>query len=138
MSKWQRRFVKDRIEGLTDEFRPGRPRTVADEQVAEGIEPTLNTALKDATHWSIRSMTAETGLSHTTIWRIWNAFGLQPHRSETFQTPNRSAGCGQGAGHHGSVFVATELGYRVVRRREIPDSGAGSRTAGSTHGTRRG
>ncbi len=70
---------------LSDEERPGRPRTVSDEQVAEVIERTLNTTPKDATHWSIRSMAAATGLSHTTIRRIWNAFGLQPHRSETFK-----------------------------------------------------
>ena len=73
------------IEGLTDEYRAGRPRTVSDAQVAQVIERTLNTTPKDATHWSIRSMAAETGLSHTTIRRIWAAFGLQPHRSETFK-----------------------------------------------------
>ena len=73
------------IEGLTDECRPGRPRTVSDEQVAGVIERTLQTTSKDATRWSIRSMAAETGLSHTTIRRIWNASGLQPHRSETFK-----------------------------------------------------
>lgn len=85
VGKWRRRFVKDRIEGLTDEYRPGRPRTVSDARVAQVIERTLQTTPKDATHWSIRSMAAEAGLSHTTIRRIWNAFGLQPHRSETFK-----------------------------------------------------
>lgn len=85
VGKWRRRFVKDRIEGLTDEYRPGRPRTVSDEQVAEVIERTLQSTPKDATHWSIRSMASATGLSHTTIRRIWTAFGLQPHRSETFK-----------------------------------------------------
>jgi transposase len=85
VGKWRRRFVKDRIEGLTDEYRPGRPRTVSGAQVAEVIERRLNTTPKDATHWSIRTMTAETGLSHSTIRRIWTAFGLQPHRSETFK-----------------------------------------------------
>lgn len=85
VGKWRRRFAQDRIEGLTDEYRSGRPRTVSDEQVADVIERTLNTTPKDATHWSIRSMAAATGLSHTTIRRIWNAFGLQPHRSETFK-----------------------------------------------------
>src|SRR3546814_8223477 len=54
-------------------------------QVAQVIERTLNTTPKDATHWSIRSMAAKSGLSHTTIRRIWGAFGLQPHRSETFK-----------------------------------------------------
>ena len=85
VGKWRRRFAGKRIEGLTDEYRPGRPRTVTDEQVAEVIERTLNTIPKDATHWSIRSMAAQAGLSHPTIWRIWNAFGLQPHGAETFK-----------------------------------------------------
>lgn len=65
VGKWRRRFLKDRIEGLLDETRPGRPRTIDDDQVAA------------ATHWSIRSMAGATGFSHTTIRRIWAAFGLQ-------------------------------------------------------------
>ncbi|MBT0676944.1 IS630 family transposase, partial [Komagataeibacter oboediens] len=85
VGKWRRRFVEDGIEGLTDEYRAGRPRTVSDAQVTQVIERTLNTTPKDATHWSIRSMAAEIGLSHTTIRRIWSAFGLQPHRAETFK-----------------------------------------------------
>ena len=80
-----RRFLKDRIEGPLDEARPGRPRTIDDDQVAVVIERTLRSTPKDATHWSIRSMATTTGYSHTTIRRIWNAFGLQPHRSETFK-----------------------------------------------------
>ena len=85
VGKWRRRFLKDRIEGLLDEARPGRPRTIDDDQVAAVIERTLRSTPSDATHWSIRSMATETGFSHTTIRRIWNAFGLQPHRSETFK-----------------------------------------------------
>ena len=85
VGKWRRRFVKDRIEGLSDEPRPGRPRTIEDKQVAGVIERTLMTTPADATHWSLRSMAKEAGLSHTTIWRIWGAFGLQPHRAETFK-----------------------------------------------------
>lgn len=85
VGKWRRRFAQAGIEGLADEYRAGRPRTVSDTQVAEVIERTLNTTPKDATHWSIRSMAAEAGLSHTTIRQIWGAFGLQPHRSETFK-----------------------------------------------------
>ena len=85
VGKWRRRFLKDRIEGLLDEARPGRPRTINDDQVAAVIERTLRSTPKDATHWSIRSMAAETAFSHTTIRRIWTAFGLQPHRSETFK-----------------------------------------------------
>lgn len=85
VGKWRRRFLVDRIEGLLDEARPGRPRTIDDDQVAAVIERTLRTTPKDATHWSIRSMATQTGFSHTTIRRIWSAFGLQPHRSETFK-----------------------------------------------------
>jgi transposase len=85
VGKWRRRFLKDRCDGLLDEARPGRPRTINDDQVAEVIERTLRTTPPDPTHWSIRSMAAETGFSHTTIRRMWTAFGLQPHRSQTFK-----------------------------------------------------
>jgi transposase len=85
VGKWRRRFLKDRIEGLLDEARPGRPRTIDDDQIAAVIERTLRSIPTDATHWSIRSMATVTGFSHTTIRRIWTAFGLQPHRSQTFK-----------------------------------------------------
>ena len=85
VGKWRRRFLKARIEGLSDEPRPGRPRTLTDDRVAKVVERTLSATPADATHWSLRSMAKESGLSHTTIWRIWGAFGLQPHRSETFK-----------------------------------------------------
>ncbi len=85
VGKWRRRFLKDRCDGLLDEARPGRPRTIDDDQVAAVIERTLRTTPADATHWSIRSMAAESGFSHTTIRRMWAAFGLQPHRSQTFK-----------------------------------------------------
>lgn len=85
VGKWRRRFLEDRIDGLFDEPRSGRPRTIEDDQVAAVIEKTLHSKPANATHWSIRSMASETGFSHTTIRRMWNAFGLQPHRSETFK-----------------------------------------------------
>jgi transposase len=88
VGKWRRRFLKDRCDGLLDEARPGRPRTIDDDQVAAVIERTLRATPVDATHWSIRSMAAETGFSHTTIRRMWVAFGLQPHRSQTFKLSN--------------------------------------------------
>lgn len=85
VGKWRRRFAHDRIDGLLDEPRAGRPRSIDDDAVAAVIERTLQTLPADATHWSIRSMAAATGHSHTTIRRMWNAFGLQPHRAETFK-----------------------------------------------------
>jgi transposase len=83
--KWRTRFATDRLEGLLDEPRPGRPRTVTDAQVEEVLIKTLESTPKDATHWSTRSMAAQVGLSQTAVSRIWRAFGLQPHRQETWK-----------------------------------------------------
>ena len=85
---WRRRFVERRLEGLTDEPRPGGPRTVTDEQVESVVVATLERAPKDATHWSRASMAAETGLSKSTVGRIWKAFGLKPHQIDTFKLSN--------------------------------------------------
>ena len=83
--KWRSRFAEHGLDGLTDEPRPGRPRTITDEQVEEVIVKTLETGPKDATHWSTRSMAAEVGLTQSAVLRIWRAFGLQPHRQETWK-----------------------------------------------------
>ena len=83
--RWRARFLEQGLEGLLDEPRPGRPRTVADEQVEAVITRTLETTPNDATHWSTRSLAAELGLSQTTVSRIWRAFGLQPHRQESWK-----------------------------------------------------
>jgi transposase len=83
--KWRKRFAEHRLDGLTDEPRPGRPRTVTDEQVEEVIIKTLETTPRDATHWSTRSMAREVGLTQSAVLRIWRAFGLQPHRQETWK-----------------------------------------------------
>jgi transposase len=82
---WRSRFAEHRLDGLTDEPRPGRPRTITDEQVDAVITTTLETTPKDATHWSTRSMAKEVGLTQTAVSRIWRAFGLQPHRQESFK-----------------------------------------------------
>jgi transposase len=82
---WRARFAEYRLDGLLDEPRPGRPRTIGDEQVEEVIVRTLETTPKDATHWSTRSMAREVGLTQSAVLRIWKAFGLQPHRQETWK-----------------------------------------------------
>jgi transposase len=83
--KWRTRFLEARLDGLHDEPRPGAPRTVTDDQVEAVIVRTLETTPRGATHWSTRGMAKATGLSNATISRIWRAFGLQPHRTETFK-----------------------------------------------------
>ena len=85
VAKWRRRFEAERLDGLVDEPRPGRPRTVTDSHVDQVITRTLESAPRDATHWSTRSMAKEVGLTQSAVHRIWRAFGLQPHRAETFK-----------------------------------------------------
>jgi len=82
---WRSRFLTDRVDGLFDEPRPGRPRTVSDAQVERVIVETLEAKPRNATHWSSRQMATATGLSQSTVSRIWRTFGLQPWRSETFK-----------------------------------------------------
>jgi transposase len=83
--KWRARFVTDRVAGLFDEPRPGTPRTITDAQIEAVIVRTLETTPRGATHWSTREMAKATGFSPMTISRVWRAFGLQPHRSDTFK-----------------------------------------------------
>ncbi len=86
VGKWRSRFVSSRLDGLVDEPRPGRPRTVSDERVEAVIVRTLESAPPDGgTHWSTRQMAAVSGLSQSTISRVWRAFGLQPHRVEQWK-----------------------------------------------------
>src|SRR6266498_419329 len=85
VGKWRARFLKGRLEALYDEPRPGTPRTVSDEQVEQVVIQTLETTPRGETHWSTRGLAKATGLSRMTISRIWRAFGLQPHRTDTFK-----------------------------------------------------
>jgi len=83
--KWRGRFVARRLDGLHDEPRPGVPRTITDEDVERVIVKTLEETPTDATHWSTRSMAQAAGMSQSAISRIWRAFGLKPHLTETFK-----------------------------------------------------
>lgn len=84
VGKWRRRFIESRLPGLYDEPRVGAPRKITDEDVERVIDATLNRLPRKATQWSRRLMAKESGLSRDAIGRIWKAFGLKPHRSETF------------------------------------------------------
>ena len=88
VGKWRQRFVADRLGGLADEPRPGAPRTIGDEQIERVVVYTLERQPADATHWSRASMAKESGLSKSTVGRIWKAFGLKPHLVDTFKISN--------------------------------------------------
>ena len=85
VGKWRRRFVEHRIDGLHDDPRSGTPRTIEDARIEAVIVRTLETLPPHATHWSSRSMAKASGVSISSVQRIWRAFGLQPHRLETFK-----------------------------------------------------
>jgi transposase len=85
VGKWRRRFAAHRLDGLYDEPRPGAPRTIDDARIEAVIVTTLESVPEDATHWSSRGLAKASGLSTSTVQRIWRAFGLQPHRLETFK-----------------------------------------------------
>ena len=83
--RWRNRFVVDRCDGLLDEPRPGRPRVVGDEKIKDLITATLETTPPDATHWSTRSMADHLGLSQSMVSRVWRAFGLAPHKQDSWK-----------------------------------------------------
>jgi transposase len=85
VATWRRRFAQHRLEGLVDAPRPGAPRRIGDEEVERLIALTLEEMPAHATHWSTRAMARRAGMSQTAVSRIWRAFGLQPHRVETFK-----------------------------------------------------
>jgi transposase len=88
VGKWRRRFCELRLDGLSDDPRPGRPATITAKQVEEVLVATLESTPENATHWSRAKMAERSGLSESTIGRIWRAFGLQPHRTDTFKLSN--------------------------------------------------
>ena len=133
VGKWRTRFVARGLDGLSDEPPSGRPRTVTDDNVDQVFTLTLETTPEDATHWSTRGLTRRTGLSHSTIGRIWRAFGLQPHRTGTFKLSERSLLHGEGAGQCGSLSRSSRAGTSAVRGREIADPGPGSDPAPVAH-----
>jgi putative transposase len=86
VGKWRSSFLEKRIAGLYDDVRPGRPRSIEDERIAQLVQKTLHTKPNDgATHWSVRSVAAETDISKSTVQRYFQLFGLQPHRTESFK-----------------------------------------------------
>ena len=88
VGRWRKRFMEVGLDGLHDEPRPGAPRTISDEKVEEIVTLTLEETPENATHWSTREMARRVGVSSATVHRVWRAFGLQPHRTESFHLSN--------------------------------------------------
>lgn len=88
VGKWRKRFVELRLDGLSDDPRSGRPPSIQIDQVEDVIVQTLESTPKNATHWTRASMAQRSGLSKSTVGRIWKAFGLQPHRTDAFKLSN--------------------------------------------------
>jgi putative transposase len=85
VSKWRSRFIDQGIQGLHDELRPGRPRSIDDDRIAALLNKTLRKRPEGATHWTTRLIADESGISKSTVQRVWNTFGLQPHRHQSFK-----------------------------------------------------
>jgi len=85
VGKWRQRFVQHRLAGLYDELRPGRPRSIDDEQIAALLKRTLSRKPTESTHWSIRQAAQASGISRSTVHRVFQTFGVQPHRTRSFK-----------------------------------------------------
>ncbi|BAS10051.1 transposase [Arthrobacter sp. Hiyo4] len=88
VAKWPRRFLERRLDGLVDDPRPGRPASITTDQVEDVVVATLESTPKNASHWSRAKMAERSGLSKSTIGRIWRAFELKPHRTDGFKLSN--------------------------------------------------
>ena len=111
VGKWRRRFLRNGCDGLLDEPRSGTPRSIGDDEVEQVVVRTLESMPRGGTQWSTRSMARACGLSSATVSRIWRAFALKPHRSETF----KPAVYRESARHRGALPPSARAGRGVVR-----------------------
>ena len=136
VGKWRRRFLRDGCDGLLDEPRPGAPRTIGDDDVERVVVQTLETIPAGATHWSTRSMAKACGLSAATVSRIWRAFGLKPHRCETFKLSRDPLFIEKVRDVVGLYLPSARARGGVVRGREAADSSVGAQPAGTADASR--
>ena len=88
VGRWRIRYLEHGLQGLYDEYRPGKPRTISDDDVASLLQKTMSSRPSTGTHWTCRALAKKTGVSKSTVQRVWSAFGLQPHRQKHFQLSN--------------------------------------------------
>jgi len=116
VAKWRGRFVSRGVQGLYDEVRSGRPRSIEDEQIAELVRKTLDSTPEGETHWSCREMAKAKGISKSTVQRVWSAFGLKPHLQESFKLSTQAVFRREGAGCRGIVPESAGKRRGAVRR----------------------
>jgi transposase len=131
VGRWRSRFIRSGVDGLLDAPRPGAPRTISDATVEKAVTLTLTLESKprDATHWSTRSLAKRVGLSRSSVARIWRAFGLRPHRSESFKLSTDPLLIEKVRDIVGLYLNPPGSRGRAVRGREAPDSSVGSLAA---------
>ena len=129
--KWRTRFLRDRLDGLPDEPRPGVPRTITDAQVEEVVVRTLEEVPEGSTHWSKRELAARVGISPTSVHRIWRAFGLQPWRTETFKISPDPLLIDKIRDVAGLYLAPPANAAGVQRGRETADPGPGTHCPGA-------
>src|ERR1700756_2144533 len=115
VGKWRQRFVEYRLAGLYDELRPGRPRSIDDEQIAALLKRTLSRRPGESTHWSIRQAAQASGISRSTVHRVFQTFGVQPHRTRSFKL-HRSVLYREGARHCRLVSASPRSRVGALRR----------------------
>jgi len=130
VGKWRGRFVESRLDGLVDEPRSGRKPTITADQVEDVVVATLESTPEHATHWSRKKMAERSGLSKSTIGRIWKGFSLKPHLTDGFKLSNDPMFVDQGLRHRRALPQPSRGCRGVVRGREIPGPGAGQVAAG--------
>ena len=135
VGKWRKRYLESGVEGLHDELRAGRPRSLADERVAEVINGALQTGPPSGSHWSVRGMAAHTGVSKSTVQRWFQLFGLQPHRQKHFKL-QRSLLRRKGPRYRRFVPQSARPCPRVVHRREDPGASPATQPAVVADGPR--
>ena len=138
VGKWRRRFVERGMDGLHDEARSGAPRSIEDDRIEAVIVKTLESLPENATHWSSRGMAKASGLSVSSVQRIWRAFGLQPHRMESFKLSTDPDFRRQSTRRRRALRGAARACGRALRRREEPNPGVGSQPAHAADAARPG
>jgi putative transposase len=137
VGKWRARFIERRIPGLYDDVRSGKPRTIDDERVAQLIKITLHTKpANGSTHWSVRTVAAETGISKTSVQRYFRLFGLQPHRTEGFKLSNDPFFIEKLRDVVGLYLRPPDNAAGDLHGREEPVPGLGAHAADAAHGVR--